>query len=100
MLASWVVRNEDVWQSCGQSMFWFRVDRTGQSQLLRLLDGFARHMGATPMDLHTTYTNASITWMEYKVGVQHVKAVASKNERLVVLDDVWARERVSPCNSY
>lgn len=87
MLASAVVRDQSVRRHFRGGVFWMTVGRGGKHNLLPLLQGLAREMGAAPTDTPhgVPYVLDSLEQVE-----RHLATVASESTspRLIVLDDV------------
>ena len=92
VLASSVIRHENVRKHFRQGIFWVRVGQGGKDQLHALFEGLARQVGTA----HTANPHGvPHTFDSLDAVVQHLTAVArSASPRLVVLDDVWEREVV------
>ncbi|CAN0466710.1 unnamed protein product, partial [Scytosiphon promiscuus] len=94
VLASSVVRHENIQKHFRQGIFWIRVGQGGKDQLHALFQGLAREVGAAPTN--TPHGMPSDGFNSVAAVVQHLTAVAKTSSlpRLVVLDDVWEREVV------
>ena len=93
VLASAVVRSSSVREHFRGGIFWMRVGRGASKNLLPLLQGLVREMGAAPTDAPHGVPHALDNLEQIK---HHLSMVASTGSfpRLVVLDDVWEREVV------
>lgn len=92
VLASSVVRHEDVRKHFRLGIFWIRVGQGGKDQLHALFQGLAREVRARTDTPHGIPSGGSNT---LDAAVQELRAVAmSSLPRLVVLDDVWEHEVV------
>ena len=93
VLASSVVRHEDIRKHFRQGIFWIRVGQGGKDQLHALFQGLARAVGAAPTD--TPHGIPSDGFNSLAAVVQHLTAIARTGlPRLLVLDDVWEQEVV------
>ena len=88
VLASAVVRNEEVREHFRQGIFWVRVGRGGKDQLQALFEGIARDPSMAPATQQRFNSVDDV--------IQHLTLVVAEEAkpRLVVLDDVWEREVV------
>lgn len=88
VLASSVVRSNEVREHFRQGMFWLRVGPGGKDQLQALFEGLARE-ASTEVKLPPRFNSVDEV-------IQHLTVVVAEDTRplLVVLDDVWEREVV------
>ena len=88
VLASSVVRTEEVREHFRQGVFWLRVGPGGKDQLQALFEGLAREASAV-VKVPQRFNNVGEV-------IQHLVSVVAEDglPRLVVLDDVWEREVV------